>query len=209
VEARMQDTSGGDARVAVKILHFEYAHNAEARQRLKREGDLQKYEILGRHRNIVTVLKNGVHSYIDPSTKQTVQLSFLMMEYVEHITLYEYLERYPDGVPVDATLVTITRQLGNALAWIHTHSQNVVHRDLADHNILLRCERDARGDLRLKSQDPGFVQITDFGLAFAHPATTITQDRTMRIAANLRYASPEILKGAIPTRRMICIPSAC
>lgn len=197
-DARMRDTDGGDARVAIKILHPEYARNTEARQRLKREGDLQKYEALGRHRNIVTVLADGVHSYRDPDTKQPVHLPFLVMEYVTHKTLCDYLQEHPSGVPIDATLIEITQQLGNALAWIHTHSQQVVHRDLADHNILLRCKRDARGNLQFQPGE-GFVQITDFGLAFAHPATTITQDRTNHIAANLNYASPEILHGAIPT----------
>jgi hypothetical protein len=45
------------------------------------------------------------------------------------------------------------------------------------------------------------VQLTDFGLAFVETERRITQDEyeRKRIAANLRYASPEILYGEIPT----------
>jgi len=197
VDLHMQ-ASGKDARVAIKILHPAYAADEEAKQRLKREGRLQKYEVLGRHPNVVAVVDTGLHPYTLPDEGSTVQLPFLVLEYVEHITLCEYLEQYQGGVPVDETLFTIIRQLASALDWMHAHEQGIVHRDLADHNILLRCRREGHDCVLLAQQDT-FVQLTDFGLAFSKGEGTITHNRLDHIAANIRYAAPEILYGERPT----------
>ena len=198
MDRRMEAANGGDARVAIKILHPEYAADDEARQRLAREGRLQKHEALGRHRNVVAVLETGVHAYTPPEAGDVVGIPFLVMEYIEHLTLSDYFEQHRSRVPINATLLAIIQQLANALDWIHTHDQGVVHRDLADHNILLRCKQGANGCGLLEQQE-NFVQLTDFGLAFSQDEGTITHNRLDRIAANIRYAAPDILYGELPT----------
>lgn len=196
IDRRMAST-GGDGRVAIKILHAEYATDEEVQQRLAREGRLQKHEALGRHPNVVAVLETGSYSYPSRDEGRTVQLPFLVMEYIEHITLWEYLDQYQGGVPVDGILLTVIRQLANALDWIHAYDQGVIHRDLADHNILLRCRQEAHGCVLLNQRDD-FLQLTDFGLAFSQNEGTITHNRLDHIAANLHYAAPEILYGETP-----------
>lgn len=198
IDPNMEAAHSGDTRVAVKILHPEYATDDEAKQRLAREGRLQKFEVLGRHPNVVAVVETGRHPYTLPDEGCTVQLPFLVLVYVEHITLSEYLDRYAGGVPVNATLFTIIRQLASALDWMHAHDQGIVHRDLADHNILLRCRWEGH-DCVLLDQEDDFVQLTDFGLAFSRGEGAITHNRMDHIAANMHYASPEILYSEMPT----------
>lgn len=200
-DTRLASAQDGDTRVAVKILNPEYwqgPEGREAQERLAREGRLQKEETLGRHRNIVRVLETGVQSCTSADGRQTFQVPFLIMEYVEHITLEEYL-RQNNGklAPNDPTLIAIIAQLGDVLGWIHSHEQGVVHRDLAAHNILLRCTKQD-GDCQLLSTHKDFVKLSDFGLAFTGDEETITQDRFNRIAANIRCASPNILSGETP-----------
>lgn len=191
--------AGGEARVAIKILRPAYWDSAEARARLAREGALQKVEALGGHDNVVAVIRGqGEHEMPHPSGFRTVPVPFLVMTYVEHVTLRAYCDELGGRAPRDVRFVRIVEQLGNALSWIHTRERPVVHRDLASHNILLRCEhRDGRS--RLLHERADFVQLSDFGLAFIVGEPRITQDGMGRIAANLDYAAPQILNGLDPT----------
>jgi serine/threonine protein kinase len=200
IDRRIEGTDGGEPRVAIKIPRPKYWENEEARQRLRREGRLQRAEHLGRHNKIVSVLRTDTLTQ-STTGRQAAQVPLLVMEYVEHITLDDYLRRHGGAAPLDETFATMMGQLASALDWIHTNNPCIVHRDLAPHNILLRCTRDEAGSHLLVQRDD-FVQLTDFGLAFVESERRITQDdqyERRRIAANLCYASPEILYGEPPT----------
>ncbi len=200
IDQDIERTSGGESRVAIKIPRPTYWHNAEALKRLKREGTLQKTERLGQHNKIVSVKRiENVPLAVEDVRATNVPL--LVMEYVEHITLVGYLQQHGGVAPPDEILVTIIKQLGYALDWIHTHDSGVIHRDLAPHNILLRtAQQDGVGAILLAERDD-FVQLSDFGLAFEESESRIThEDEYERrgVAANLCYASPEILYGESP-----------
>ena len=199
VDRDLETHNGGDARVAIKILRPGYQNDTEAQDRLMRESDLQKTEWLGRHANIVPVVRElSYHEVQLPEQHAPVHLPFFVMAYIEGVTLDAYIRDHEGRAPRNGVLLRIFEQLGNALDWIHAGERPVVHRDLAAHNILLRCERHGDGYLLLDER-ADFVQVTDFGLAYPIGEPRITREGTGRIAANVEYASPEILQGADPT----------
>ena len=201
IDQDIERTSGGESRVAIKIPRPTYWYHDEALNRLKREGELQKIDALGRHNKIVSVVAVEVVPLLAEDIGMT-RVPILIMEYVEHITLAEYLQQHDGIAPPDKTFAIIVGQLGHALDWIHTHNPSVIHRDLAPHNILLRCVHGQRESPVLLTERDDFVQLSDFGLAFVEDDSRITEvDELERrgVAANLCYASPQILYGDSPT----------
>lgn len=193
--------NGGDPWRAIKMLRPEHWESRDTRDRLAREGWLQQGCVLGCHQNIVEVLSTGdMHPLRHPRKDVYVEVPYLVMAYIEHITLSDYIDRFPYGVPRDIRLARAMEQLGFALSWIHSLKQPIIHRDLASHNVMLRCELQ-NGDPLLLSDRPDFVQLSDFGLAYIVGAPRITQDTVHEVHANIPYASPEVLRGLSPESR--------
>ena len=117
------------------------------------------------HPNIVSIydvaFAEGVH--------------YLIMEYVEGGSLKEYIDQH-GPLPVDETL-DIFHQLLNALQ--HAHENNVIHRDIKPHNILLDVKHN--------------VRVTDFGLAVT--TTNLTNQTNNDVMGSVYYMSPEQIKG--------------
>ena len=124
-----------DRTVAVKVLREESLNNDELVRRFKNES--KAISILN-HPNIVKVY--------DVSTSGS--LYYIVMEYVEGITLKEYLRRR--GQPLTwREAVHFTCQILRALE--HAHENGVVHRDIKPQNIMLMAD--------------GSLKIMDFGIA--------------------------------------------
>ena len=70
-------------------------------------------------------------------------------------------------------------QLTSAIS--HAHQNHIIHRDIKPHNILI----DRNGN----------VKITDFGIAMALSATSITQ--TNSVFGSVHYLSPEQARGGV------------
>lgn len=125
-------------RVALKVLHPQYAENEVIRERLRLEA-----RILARLKSehLTRVLDANL------SEKSPV---YIVMEYVEGIDLAEYIsDRLP--LPV-AEAVEIARQVCHGLE--SCHAQGIFHRDIKPENILLE-----QRPPRLK------VRLIDFGIA--------------------------------------------
>ena len=106
---------------------------------------------------------------------------YLVMEYVPGQTLKQYIiERgmLPIGEALD-----IMEQLTSAMA--HAHHFEIVHRDIKPHNILIRAD--------------GIIKVTDFGIATATSATTITH--TNSVLGSVHYLSPEQARGGIAKKQ--------
>jgi len=117
------------------------------------------------HPNIVNVYDVG----------QEDNIHYIVMEYVEGKNLKEIIrERGP--LPVEEA-VDIARQICEGLE--HAHEHNIIHRDIKPHNILIT--------------KTGRVKVTDFGIARAATAATVTQTGT--IVGSVHYFSPEQAKG--------------
>ncbi|MDQ7819831.1 MAG: PASTA domain-containing protein [Armatimonadota bacterium] len=101
---------------------------------------------------------------------------YIAMEYVEGSNLKEYLRR--EGRLSPERALQIAAQVADALA--HAHAHGIVHRDVKPQNILLTAD--------------GRVKVTDFGIARALSAATITHTGT--VLGSVQYLSPEQARGA-------------
>ncbi|WP_310549984.1 Stk1 family PASTA domain-containing Ser/Thr kinase [Paenibacillus glufosinatiresistens] len=148
--------------VAIKVLRSQFVHDEEFIRRFRREA--QSAASLS-HPNVVSIYDVG----------QEDEIHYIVMEYVEGKNLNEIIkERAP--LQVDES-IRIASQICDALD--HAHQNQIIHRDIKPHNILI-----GRG---------GRVKVTDFGIARAVTSTTITQ--TGSVVGSVHYFSPEHAKG--------------
>ncbi|MBQ2092094.1 MAG: Stk1 family PASTA domain-containing Ser/Thr kinase [Clostridia bacterium] len=153
-----------DRIVAIKILKEEFLANEEFRRRFKNES--KAIAVLS-HPNIVKVYDV---SFGD-------RLQYIVMEYIEGITLKEYIEQ--QKVINWKEAVHFTTQILRALQ--HAHDKGIVHRDVKPQNIMLLQN--------------GNIKVTDFGIARFSRGET----RTMNESAigSVHYISPEQARGEI------------
>ena len=161
------DVSNGRI-VAVKILRDEYVQNGELLRRFKNES---KAVALLSHPNIVRVYDVNFSD----------RVNYIVMEYIDGITLKEYIEH--KGVLDWKEAVYFTIQILRALQ--HAHDNGIVHRDIKPQNIML-----------LKD---GSIKVTDFGIArFARSGMHTMTDKAI---GSVHYISPEQAKGDVTDNR--------
>ncbi|MBO5322429.1 MAG: Stk1 family PASTA domain-containing Ser/Thr kinase [Clostridia bacterium] len=148
--------------VAVKILKDEFTSNQEFIRRFKNES---KAIAMLSHQNIVKVY--------DVSFGDLIQ--YIVMEYIEGITLKEFIERQGSLRWKDAVHFTI--QILRGLQ--HAHDKGIVHRDVKPQNIMVLAD--------------GTIKVTDFGIA----RFTRSDQRTItdKAIGSVHYISPEQAKG--------------
>ncbi|MBR1812017.1 MAG: Stk1 family PASTA domain-containing Ser/Thr kinase [Clostridia bacterium] len=151
--------------VAVKILKEEFLANEEFSRRFKNEA--KAIAILS-HPNIVKVYD------IFFSDK----LQYIVMEYIEGITLKEYINQQKIVDWKEA--VHFTTQILRALQ--HAHDKGIVHRDIKPQNIMVLQN--------------GNIKVADFGIArFSRSETrTITENGAI---GSVHYISPEQARGEL------------
>ncbi|SHE27331.1 Stk1 family PASTA domain-containing Ser/Thr kinase [Alkalibacter saccharofermentans] len=154
--------------VAVKILKQEFNENEQFIKKFRRES--QAAASLS-HNNIVNVFDVGVEDNIH----------FIVMEYVEGDTLKDYIRK--KGKLNWKEAVYIAKQIAFALD--HAHKNNIIHRDIKPHNIMINEET--------------IPKVTDFGIARAITSSTITLvEETM---GSVHYISPEQARGGFVDER--------
>ncbi|MBR2448005.1 MAG: Stk1 family PASTA domain-containing Ser/Thr kinase [Clostridia bacterium] len=148
--------------VAIKILKDEFLSNQEFLRRFKNES---KAIAMLSHPNIVNVY--------DVSFGDLIQ--YIVMEYIEGITLKEFIEREGSLRWKDAVHFTI--QILRALQ--HAHDRGIVHRDVKPQNIIVLAD--------------GTIKVTDFGIArFARSDQRTITDKAI---GSVHYISPEQARG--------------
>lgn len=153
-----------DRIVAIKILKEEFSSNEEFLRRFKNES--KAIAVLS-HPNIVKVF--------DVSFGEIFQ--YIVMEYIDGITLKTYIEQHGSLPWKDAANFTI--QILRALQ--HAHDKGIVHRDIKPQNIMV-----------LKD---GTIKVTDFGIArFARNEYKTITDKAI---GSVHYISPEQAKGEL------------
>lgn len=157
-----------DRIVAVKILKDEFLTNDEFVRRFKNES---KAIALLSHPNIVKVY--------DVSFSEKLQ--YIVMEYVDGITLKEYIQKQKTITWNDALF--FTTQILKALQ--HAHDRGIVHRDIKPQNIILLPN--------------GNIKVADFGIArFSRSETRTLTDTAI---GSVHYISPEQAKGEFTDER--------
>lgn len=148
--------------VAIKVLKEEFSNDEEFLKRFSIES--QASAGLSQA-NIVSVFDVGVQENIH----------YIVMEYVDGITLKAYLEE-KGALPLDEAL-DFSVQIASALN--HAHRKGIVHRDIKPQNILLTKDKQ--------------LKVTDFGIARAASTYTMKVDDSGFGSAH--YCSPEQASG--------------
>lgn len=152
-----------DRVAAVKILKDEFLANEEFRLRFRNES--KAIAVLS-HPNIVKVY--------DVSFGETLQ--YIAMEYVEGITLKEYIER--QGRLDIKEAVHFVVQILRALQ--HAHDKGIIHRDVKPQNIMLLPN--------------ATIKVADFGIARFSRAESRNLNESAAIGS-VHYISPEQARG--------------
>lgn len=157
-----------DRMVALKILKDEYIDNEEFLRRFRNES--KAIAVLS-HPNIVKVF--------DVSFGNNIQ--YIVMEYIDGITLKEYIEQ--NGKLNWKEAVHFTVQILRALQ--HAHERGVIHRDIKPQNIMLL--------------EDGTIKVMDFGIAsVARDERVKSSDKAI---GSVHYISPEQASGATTDER--------
>jgi len=149
--------------VAIKILSQQFTREARYVERFRREAALAERL---KHPNIVRILDHGIEN----------GMHFLVMEYVEGLTLDRIIER-KGQLSVEQT-VAYAEQICAGLD--AAYRAGVVHRDIKPANIMITPE--------------GTVKIMDFGIARMESMAGLTQSGMFM--GTPRYISPEMARGA-------------
>ncbi len=148
--------------VALKVLRPEFREDKEFLARFKAEA--QSAGSLS-HPNIVSIY----------DVVQEEDLDYIVMEYVEGVTLKQYIDA--KGIIPWREAVDYAGQICSGLD--HAHKKGIIHKDIKPHNILITRE--------------GTLKITDFGIAKVMSSSTITTGNATM--GSVHYFSPEQARG--------------
>lgn len=148
--------------VAIKVLRDEFTTDGEFIRRFNTEA--QAAASLA-HPNIVSIYDVG----------QEDNIYYIVMELIKGKTLKQIIEE--DGVLPWKWSINIAIQIASALET--AHKNNIVHRDIKPHNIIIT--------------EDGIAKVTDFGIAKAVSNSTITAFGTT--IGSVHYFSPEHARG--------------
>lgn len=151
-----------DRQVAVKLLRDEFIDNPDFIKQFQREA---KAVAKLSHQNIVNIYDFG----------KSDGLMYLVMEYVDGCTLKELIAKH-GPLPIQQ-IVDYSIQICYGMA--QAHSQNIVHKDIKPHNIMIDQNHIAK--------------MTDFGIAQAVNHLTMTHNSG--VLGSAHYFSPEQARG--------------
>ena len=155
--------------VAIKILRDELRRNEELVRRFVNES--RAISVLN-HANIVKVFDVGVGS----------QVQYIVMEYLNGITLKEYIEQRSEPLTFRESVHFMVQVLR---ALQHAHDKGIVHRDIKPQNIMML--------------EGGTLKVMDFGIA--RLARSEIHTATDQAIGSVHYISPEQARGEVTDSR--------
>lgn len=108
-------------------------------------------------------------------------INYIVMEYVEGVTLKEYIKAHS---PIDWQQA-VKMAMGIADALSEAHKKHIIHRDIKPQNIIVTTD--------------GNVKVTDFGIARMSSGATISVDGD--VLGSVHYLSPEQARGGYVDER--------
>ncbi|HDK7174649.1 TPA: Stk1 family PASTA domain-containing Ser/Thr kinase [Clostridium botulinum] len=154
--------------VAIKILKDQFCSDKEFVEKFKREAT-----------SVASLSDNNIVNIYDVGSENNIH--YIVMEYVDGKTLKELIVEKGKIEPKET--VRISKQIASAL--VCAHRNNIIHRDIKPHNILVTKE--------------GIIKVTDFGIAKASNSATITN--SSKVMGSAHYFSPEQAKGGFVDSR--------
>ncbi len=142
--------------VAIKVLKPEFSEDPQFLSKFRTEA---RSAAGLTHPNIVNIYDVGSEG----------GANYIVMEYIEGITLKTYIEK--KGRLAFKEAVSIAIQVAKGIEDAHRHQ--IVHRDIKPQNIMISTD--------------GKVKVTDFGIARAASSDTIRSD----VMGSVHYISPE------------------
>lgn len=142
--------------VAIKVLKQEFSEELNFVTKFRTEAQAAAGL---EHPNIVNIYDVGSER----------GLHYIVMEYVEGVTLKTYIEKKGQLSYKEAASIAI--QVGRGIE--AAHAKGIIHRDIKPQNIMISTE--------------GKVKVTDFGIARAATSNTINSD----VMGSVHYSSPE------------------
>ena len=156
--------------VAIKILRPEFTKDGPFLESFKRESQAAAGL---QHPNIVSVYDVGKEG----------DINFIVMELIDGRPLSDIIR---EEAPMNyKRAIEITRQVASALGLAHRN--NIIHRDVKPHNIMITRD--------------GTAKLADFGIAKAVSNSTIMANETNRVIGSVHYFSPEQARGAYVDER--------
>lgn len=149
--------------VAVKVLRDEFTTDDEFIRRFETEAQSAARLV---HPNIVSIFDVGVDDGI----------YYIVMELIQGKTLKEIIVEERGPLPWKWS-VNVAIQIASALEM--AHKNNIIHRDIKPHNIIIT--------------EDGIAKVTDFGIAKAVSNSTMTAFGTT--IGSVHYFSPEHARG--------------
>ncbi len=154
--------------VAVKVLRPDLQNDEEFVRRFNVEAQAAASLT---HPNIVSIFDVGNED----------GLHYIVMEYIQGITLKEYIDEKHILPWREAAGYAI--QVAKGLEQAHKNS--IIHRDVKPHNIIMK--------------DDGVLKVTDFGIARANVQSTMTCEDSA--IGSVHYISPEQARGGYTDER--------
>ena len=149
--------------IAIKVLKSDYSTDETSTKKFLSEAKA----VAGlMHPNVVNVY----------DVNQDRGLYYMVMEWVEGITLKYYIQR--KGRLSFKETISISIQMVNGIQ--AAHDKNIIHRDIKPQNVLI-------------SKD-GKVKVTDFGIA---TDIASAHKESSNVMESVRYISPEHARGAV------------
>ncbi|WP_298837407.1 Stk1 family PASTA domain-containing Ser/Thr kinase [Clostridium sp.] len=149
--------------VAVKILKEEFSNNIDFMEKFRKEA-----------LSVASLSSNNIVNIYDVGSERDI--NYIVMEYIKGKTLKEIIVE--KGSMSTELVLDYGMQIAKALEC--AHKNNIIHRDIKPHNILVT--------------EDGTVKVTDFGIAKAASSVTITNTSTVMGSAH--YFSPEQAKAS-------------
>lgn len=156
--------------VAIKILRPEFTKDESFIDSFKKES--QAAAGLS-HPNIVSVYDVGKEG----------NLHFIVMELVEGKPLSQLISE--KGRLDYKEAIEITKQVASALSL--AHKNQIIHRDVKPHNILITST--------------GVAKLADFGIAQAVSNSTMVDGKDNKVMGSVHYLSPEQARGSYVDER--------
>lgn len=150
--------------VAIKILKNEFANNEDFVKKFQTEA-----------RAAGSLSDSRIVNIYDVGNEDNI--NYIVMEYIKGKTLKEVINEKGKIEYIRAIEIAI----GIAKALECAHKNDIIHRDIKPHNIMITEE--------------GNVKVTDFGIARVSNFSTITN--TNKVVGSAHYFSPEQARGTI------------